>query len=147
MKFAEMKSASTGLPPGFEGQSAKWNEIDDPFIIEKAAVMQRQATDGDGNPLVFTTGVREGDPIMDRIVVLQIRQIGEEGHTPKVIRTNSRRLIGLFAPQMKPEPDGKTKYGDEFYLVEPPEEALRFTEYLQPYSNGKKYPNADLELA
>lgn len=147
MKFSEMKSASTGLPPGFEGQSAKWNEVDDPFIIEKVAVVQRQATDGDGNPLVFTSGAREGDPIMDRSVVMQIRQIGEEEHTPKVIRTNSRRIVDLFVRRPEPVADGKTKFGDEFYFVEPPEEALRFTEYLQQYANGKKYPNADLELA
>ncbi len=147
MKFSEMKSASTGLPPGFEGQTAKWNEIDDPFVIEKVAVMQRQATDDDGNPLIFTTGPKTGQPIMDRTAVLQIRQIGAEGHTPKVIRTNSRRITALFTPQLKPEADGVTAFGDSYFFVEPPEEALKFVGFEQTYANGKKGLIADLELA
>ena len=35
MKFSEMKAKMSGLPDGYDGQRAKWNEIKGTFLIRK----------------------------------------------------------------------------------------------------------------
>lgn len=143
MKLSEMKAKKSGLPEGFSGERAKWNEISEPFEILKAAVLERPAI-GDDGPLTYSQGPKEGQPIMDRQMALSIKTVSGKEY---IIRTNSRRLVSLFSGDLDREPDFKNSYGDSVYVVEAPEGKIKFVPFRYEYSNGMKGDICDIEEA
>lgn len=145
MKFSEMCAARAGLPEGFSGMRCKWTEVKEDFEIEKIAILQKPALNEEGEPILYSKGDRAGSPVMDRQTVLQIRTV-----TGRVllVRTNSRRISGIFAAGLGTKrADGKNVFGDEFFVVEAPEGKLRFVPFRMEYSGGLKGDIADLEEA
>ena len=65
MKLSEMKNKVTGLPEGFTGTRKKWDEVKEIFTIEKAAVLERDKTDENGQVIKFSKGPREGQAVPD----------------------------------------------------------------------------------
>ncbi len=144
MKLSEMLAKKSGIPEGFQGQKAKWDEIGDPFQIEKVAILQRAAVGEDGQAITYTRGSKAGQTVMDRTAVLQI--ITSEAKF--LVRTNSRRITSLFVGQIEGrDADGVNNFGDQIFIVQPPEGWVRFVPYKQKYSNGKEGNVADLAEA
>ena len=142
MKLSELKNKNSGLPEGFTGVKAKWQDVKEPFEIRKAAILQRPALNEAGEVMVYTQGPNEGKPIPDRQLVLAI--LTESGKE-LVVRTNSRRLTSLYSGDLDREPDAKNYFDDEIYIVEAPEGWLQFVPFKYKYSNGREGDIADLE--
>ena len=142
MKLGDMIAKKTGLPDGFSGSRVKWNDVNETFEIEKAAVLSRPAINDQGEIMTYQQGPRAGQPIPDRQLVLQIKT--EKGQV-LVVRTNSPRLVPLFTGDLDREADGKNQFGDDVFIVEAPEGKLRFVTFKYPYKNGQKGDVADLE--
>lgn len=142
MKLAELKNKNSGLPEGFTGTKAKWQDVKEPFEIKKAAILQRPALNEAGEVIVYSQGPNEGKPIPDRRLVLAIKtEAGKE----LVVRTNSRRLTSLYSGDLDREPDAKNYFDDEIFIVEAPEGWLKFVPFKYKYSNGREGDIADLE--
>ena len=145
MKFSEMCAVRAGLPEGFSGMRCKWTDVKEPFEIEKIAILQRPALNEEGEPILYSRGDRAGQPVMDRQTVLQIRT---ESGKECLVRTNSRRISGIFAAGLDSRPaDGKNVFGDDYFVVEAPEGKLRFVPFRMEYAGGLKGDIADLEEA
>lgn len=142
MKLGDMIAKKTGLPDGFSGSRVKWNDVNETFEIEKAAVLSRPAINDQGEVMTYQQGPRAGQPIPDRQIVLAIETVSGK-HL--VVRTNSRRLTSLYSGDLDREPDGENSFGDEIFFVDAPEGVLRFVGFKQEYKNGQKGDVADLE--
>ena len=143
MKLSEMQNKRTGLPDGFTGARMEWKNVAAEFQIKKLCLMRRDAVSKEGEPIYFQQGPRQGQPIPDDQVVMQIET--REGKSI-VVRTNSRRLTSLFNAGIEErEPDAKNIFGDRIYEVEPPEGWLRFIPFKMEYKDGTKGDIADLE--
>lgn len=141
MKLSEMIAKKSGIPDGFRGQKAKWDEISEPFQIEKIAILQRPAVNEAGETIVFSKGSKAGCTVMDRTAVMQIITADKE----YIIRTNSKRITSLFICQIEGrDADDTNNFGDEVFIVEPPEGWLKFAPFKQKYANGKEGNVADL---
>lgn len=144
MKLSEMKANVSGLPAGFGGMRKKWKEVEGRFEIVAAAIIQRPAVDDKGQPILYKIGERAGEQVMDRQAVLQIRT--EDG-VKYLVRTNSRRITGLFEGCIG-EKTFTNRFGDEVFVCdELPEGWLRFVPFEYKYSNGKVGEIADLAEA
>ena len=143
MKLSEMQNKRTGLPEGFTGARMEWKNVAAEFQIKKLCLMRRDAVSKEGEPIYFQQGPRQGQPIPDDQVVMQIET--REGKSI-VVRTNSRRLTSLFNAGIEErEPDAKNIFGDRIYEVEVPEGWLRFIPFKMEYKDGTKGDIADLE--
>ena len=142
MRLSEMIAKKSGIPDGFKGIRAKWDEINVPFQIVKAAILQRPAVNAAGETITFSKGSMAGTTVMDRMAVLQI--VTSDGQY--LIKTNSKRITSLFLSQIDgKEADDTNAFGDEIFIVEPPEGWLRFVPFRQKYADGKEGNVADLE--
>lgn len=126
MKLNEMKNKVTGLPDGFSGVRKRWDEVKEIFTIEKAAILERDKTDENGQVIKFTKGPREGQAVPDRQVCFQIST--SEGKKV-IVRTNSPRLTSLYSGDLDREPDATNQFGDRIYIVEVPEGNMHFIPY------------------
>ena len=126
MKLNEMKNKVTGLPDGFTGIRKRWDEVKEIFTIEKAAILERDKTDENGQVIKFTKGPREGQAVPDRQVCFQIST--SEGKKV-IVRTNSPRLTSLYSGDLDREPDASNQFGDRIYIVEVPEGNMHFIPY------------------
>ena len=143
MKLSEMQNKRTGLPDGFTGARMEWKNVAAEFQIRKLCLMRRDAVSKEGEPIYFQQGPRQGQPIPDDQVVMQLET--REGKNI-VVRTNSRRLTSLFNAGIEErEPDAKNIFGDRIYEVEAPEGWLRFIPFKMEYKDGTKGDIADLE--
>lgn len=143
MKLSEMIAKKSGIPDGFKGHKAKWDQITEAFQIEKAAILQRPAVNEAGETIVFSKGSKAGQTVMDRVAVLQII-------TPTdtyLIKTNSKRITSLFLCQLERDADDVNTFGDDVFIVNPPEGWLKFVPFRQKYADGKEGNVADLEEA
>jgi hypothetical protein len=141
MKLSEMIAKKSGIPDGFRGQKAKWDEISEAFQIEKAAILQKPAVNEAGETIVFSKGSKAGQTVMDRIAVLQIITADKE----YIIKTNSKRITTLFIDQIDgKEADDVNVFGDQIFIVEPPEGWLKFVPFKQKYADGTVGNVADL---
>lgn len=143
MKLSEMIAKKSGIPDGFKGQKARWDEIDEPFQIEKIAILQRPAVNEAGETIIFSKGSKAGCTVMDRTAVMQIITADKE----YLIRTNSKRITSLFLSQLERDADDVNAFGDDVFIVEPPEGWLKFVPFKQKYANGKEGNVADLAEA
>lgn len=144
MRLSDMVAKKTGLPSGFSGQRVKWNDVRERFQIVKAAVLSRPATNAQGEVLMYQQGPKEGKPIPDLQLALEIKT---ESGQQLLVRTNSKRLTSLYDGDIDREPDSINQYGDLIFEVEAPEGWLRFVPYNMEYANGQKGQVADLEEA
>ena len=126
MKLSEMKNKVTGLPEGFIGTRKKWDEIKEVFTIVKAAVLERDKTDENGQVIRFSKGPREGQAVPDRQVCFQIKT--SDGKDV-IVRTNSPRLTSLYAGDLDRDPDAVNQFGDRIFNVEVPEGRMHFVPY------------------
>lgn len=145
MKLNELKAKKSGLPAGFSGERAKWNDIKEDFQILKAAMLQRPAVSEDGEILTYSDGPKKGEPIPDRQLVLMIRtRSGSE----YCVRTNSRKITSLYVSDVEErEPDTQNQFGDDIFNVEAPEGWMHFVASQYTYKDGRKGDIADLEEA
>lgn len=143
MRLSEMKSIVSGIPSGFTGIRKKWQDLgDEPFKIEKAAILERPAVNKDGEPLIYQNGPRKGQQIPDRRLVLQLRMVTGEA---VVVMTNSQYLVPLFTGALDDAvPDDTNRYGDDIFFVDAPEGVMRFVPAEYEYANGKRGAVADL---
>lgn len=141
MKLSEMIAKKSGIPDGFKGQKAKWDEINVPFQIEKAAILQRPAVNEAGETIVYSKGVKAGCTVMDRVAVLQIITADKQ----YLIKTNSKRITSLFLAQLERDADDVNAFGDDVFIVDPPEGWVKFVPFRQKYADGKEGNVADLE--
>lgn len=145
MKLNEMIARKSGMPEGFYGSKAKWDEVRERFTISKICILQRPARNKDsGEVIVYQDGPRKGEPVPDRQAIMSIKT---ESGKELLVRTNSRRIVSLYAGDLDREADGCNQFGDEIYIVEAPEGWLRFVAFKQEYANGQKGDVADLEEA
>ncbi|MBQ1462983.1 MAG: hypothetical protein IIZ24_02235 [Candidatus Methanomethylophilus sp.] len=144
MKFSEMKAKMSGLPDGYDGQKAKWNDIKGAFVIKKCCLIRSVQTDSEGN-VVCNPATEK--PYFDYQLAFYIET--EDGSKYNV-RTNSRKLTGVFLAQLGDEPkaDMVNQYGSEIFFLEPPEGRVRFCTVQQEYGKNKeKHDVAYLEEA
>lgn len=126
MKLNEMKNKVTGLPDGFSGVRKRWDEVKEIFTIEKAAILERDKTDENGQVIRYQKGPREGQPVPDRQVCFQI---STSDGKKVIVRTNSPRLTSLYSGDLNREPDATNQFGDRIYIVEVPEGNMHFIPY------------------
>ena len=126
MKLNEMKNKVTGLPDGFSGVRKRWDEVKEIFTIEKAAILERDKTDENGQVIRYQKGPREGQPVPDRQVCFQISTLDGK---KVIVRTNSPRLTSLYSGDLDREPDASNQFGDRIYIVEVPEGNMHFIPY------------------
>ena len=126
MKLNEMKNRVTGLPDGFVGIRKRWDEVKEIFTIEKAAILERDKTDENGQVIRYQKGPREGQPVPDRQVCFQI---STSDGKKVIVRTNSPRLTSLYSGDLDREPDATNQFGDRIYIVEVPEGNMHFIPY------------------
>ena len=126
MKLNEMKNRVTGLPDGFVGIRKRWDEVKEIFTIEKAAILERDKTDENGQVIRYQKGPREGQPVPDRQVCFQISTLDGK---KVIVRTNSPRLTSLYSGDLDREPDASNQFGDRIYIVEVPEGNMHFIPY------------------
>ena len=146
MKLNEMKNKVTGIPEGFSGVRKKWDEVKEIFEIKKAAVLERDKTNEQGEVIKFSKGPREGQSVPDRQVCFEILTSGGD---KLIVRTNSPRLTSLYSGDLDREPDAVNQFGDRIFLVEVPEGRMHFVpfEIEGKDKSGKsmKWNVADLE--
>ena len=146
MKLNEMKNKVTGIPEGFSGVRKKWDEVKEIFEIKKAAVLERDKTNEQGEVIKFSKGPREGQAVPDRQVCFEI--VTSDGQK-LIVRTNSPRLTSLYSGDLDREPDAVNQFGDRIFLVEVPEGRMHFVpfEIEGKDKSGKsmKWNVADLE--
>ncbi len=145
MRLNEMVAKKSGLPEGFSGERAKWDEVKGRFKILKVCILQRPVRDKEtGEIVTYNDGPKKGEPVPDRQAILSIET--EQGKK-LLVRTNSRRITSLYSGDLDREPDGVNQFGDDVFDVEAPEGWLRFVPFKQEYANGQKGDVADLEEA
>ena len=143
MKFSEMKAQLSGLPEGFDGQRAKYQDVTGTFIIVKACLLREVQLDPQGEVMCSPV---TGKPYFDWNLALQIRT--EHGEL-KVVRTNSPTLIPVFRSQIGDDrkADSVNRYGAEIFNLDPPEGKLRFTTMKHDYKSKGMQDVAYLEEA
>ena len=146
MKLSDMKNKVTGLPEGFTGARKKWDEVKDVFEIKKAAVLERDKIDENGQIIRYSKGPREGQAVPDRQVCFEL--VTTDGKR-LIVRTNSPRLTSLYSGDLEREPDAVNQFGDKIFLVEAPEGKMHFIPYeiegKDKTGKVKKWDVADLE--
>lgn len=141
MKLQDMIAMNTGLPAGMTGRKMKWDEVKAPFSILKAAIISSKQYNDNGELLVFSKGARQGEPIYDRQLVLQIDLEGKV----VIVRTTSRYLVSLFSGNLDRPADGQNKFGDDYHFVDAPEGKMKFWAHEYVYKDGTRGMLADLE--
>ena len=147
MKLSEMKNKVSGLPDGFTGEKKAWNEVAERFEIVKVCVLERDKTNEKGETILYQKGPREGQPVPDRQVALQLLT---ESKKQLIVRTNSARITSLYSGDLDREPDETNRFGDRIYFVEAPEGLMKFVPFEQKgVKDGRemKWNIADLEEA
>lgn len=145
MKLSEMKNKVTGLPDGFVGTKKEWKEVTESFRIEKAAILERDKKDEAGNVVVYKQGPKQGQPVPDRQIAMQLRTATGDSI---LVRTNSPRIVSLYTGDLDREADETNRFGDKIYYVEVPEGFLKFVPFeMDKKKDGKpmKWDVADLE--
>lgn len=145
MKLSEMKNRVSGLPEGFTGEKMQWNEVSDDFVIEKACILERDKTDEMGNVITYSKGPKEGQPVPDRQIALQLKLTNGK---KVLVRTNSARITSLYSGDLDREPDETNRFGDRIFFVDAPEGTMHFVPFEQKGTkDGKpmKWNIADLE--
>ena len=128
MKLSEMKNRVSGLPEGFNGEKKQWNEVSENFTIEKACILERDKTDEMGNVIKYTKGPKEGEPVPDRQIALQLKLTSGK---MVLVRTNSARITSLYSGDLDREPDEVNRFGDRIFHVDAPEGTMRFVPFEQ----------------
>lgn len=145
MKLSEMRNIMTGLPEGFDGAKKDWKDVSETFRIEKAAILEKDKKDESGEVVLYKKGPKQGQPVPDRQIAMQLRTASGEA---VLVRTNSPRIVTLFAGDLDRECDEVNRFGDRIYHVEAPEGELKFVPYeMNKKKDGKpiKWDVADLE--
>lgn len=145
MKLSEMRNKMTGLPDGFSGTKKDWKDLAETFRIEKAAILEKDKKDESGEVILYRQGPKQGQPVPDRQIALQLRTASGE---VVLVRTNSPRIVPLFAGDLDRECDETNRFGDRIYHVEAPEGELKFVPFeMDKKKDGKpiKWDVADLE--
>ena len=145
MKLSEMKNKVTGLPDGFVGTKKEWKEVAETFRIEKAAILERDKKDEGGNVIVYKQGPKQGQPVPDRQIAMQLRTAAGDSI---LVRTNSPRIVSLYTGDLDREPDDTNRFGDKIFYVDAPEGELKFVPFeMDKKKDGKpmKWDVADLE--
>ena len=145
MKLSEMRNIMTGLPEGFDGVKKDWKDVSETFRIEKAAILEKDKKDESGETILYRQGPKQGQPVPDRQIAMQLRTASGEA---VLVRTNSPRIVTLFAGDLDRECDEVNRFGDRIYHVEAPEGELKFVPYeMDKKKDGKpiKWDVADLE--
>ena len=145
MKLSEMRNRVTGLPDGFAGTKKDWKDVAETFRIEKAAILDKDKKDESGEAILYRQGPKQGQPVPDRQIAMQLRTASGEA---VLVRTNSPRIVTLFAGDLDRECDEVNRFGDRIYHVEAPEGELKFVPYemdKKKYGKPIKLDVADLE--
>lgn len=145
MKLSEMRNIMTGLPEGFDGAKKDWKDVSETFRIEKAAILEKDKKDESGEVILYKKGPKQGQPVPDRQIAMQLRTASGEA---VLVRTNSPRIVTLFAGDLDRECDEVNRFGDRIYHVEAPEGELKFVPFeMDKKKDGKpiKWDVADLE--
>ena len=145
MKLSEMRNIMTGLPEGFDGVKKDWEDVTETFRIEKAAILEKDKKDEDGEVILYKKGPKQGQPVPDRQIAMQLRTASGEA---VLVRTNSPRIVSLYTGDLDRECDEVNRFGDRIYHVEAPEGELKFSPYeMDKQMDGKpiKWDVADLE--
>ena len=145
MKLSEMRNIMTGLPEGFDGVKKDWKDVSETFRIEKAAILEKDKKDESGETILYRQGPKQGQPVPDRQIAMQLRTASGEA---VLVRTNSPRIVTLFAGDLDRECDEVNRFGDRIYHVEAPEGELKFVPFeMDKKKDGKplKWDVADLE--
>ncbi len=145
MKLSEMRNIMTGLPEGFDGVKKDWKDVTETFRIEKAAILEKDKKDENGEVILYKKGPKQGQPVPDRQIAMQLRTASGEA---VLVRTNSPRIVTLFTADLDRECDEVNRFGDRIYHVEAPEGELKFVPFeMDKKKDGKpiKWDVADLE--
>ena len=145
MKLSEMRNIMTGLPEGFDGVKKDWEDVTETFRIEKAAILEKDKKDEDGEVILYKKGPKQGQPVPDRQIAMQLRTASGEA---VLVRTNSPRIVSLYTGDLDRDCDEVNRFGDRIYHVETPEGELKFVPYeMDKKKDGKpiKWDVADLE--
>ena len=145
MKLSEMRNIMTGLPEGFDGVKKDWEDVTETFRIEKAAILEKDKKDEDGEVILYKKGPKQGQPVPDRQIAMQLRTASGEA---VLVRTNSPRIVSLYTVDLDRDCDEVNRFGDRIYHVEVPEGELKFIPYeMDKKKDGKpiKWDVADLE--
>ena len=146
MKLSDMRNKVTGLPEGFEGVKKNWEDVTETFRIEKAAILERDKKDENGETILYRQGPKQGQPVPDRQIAMQLRTASGEA---VLVRTNSPRIVPLFTGDLDGrECDEVNRFGDRIFSVEAPEGELKFVPFeMDKKKDGKpiKWDVADLE--
>ena len=145
MKLSEMRNIMTGLPEGFDGVKKAWEDVTETFRIEKAAILEKDKKDEDGEVILYKKGPKQGQPVPDRQIAMQLRTASGEA---VLVRTNSPRIVSLYTGDLDRDCDEVNRFGDRIYHVEAPEGELKFIPYeMDKKKDGKpiKWDVADLE--
>ena len=145
MKLSEMRNIMTGLPEGFDGVKKDWEDVTETFRIEKAAILEKDKKDEDGEVILYKKGPKQGQPVPDRQIAMQLRTASGEA---VLVRTNSPRIVSLYTGDLDRDCDEVNRVGDRIYHVEAPEGELKFVPFeMDKKKDGKpiKWDVADLE--
>ena len=145
MKLNEMRNKVTGLPEGFSGIKKDWKDVAETFLIEKAAILEKDKKDESGEVVLYRHGPKQGQPVPDRQIAMELRTASGE---TVLVRTNSPRIVTLFTDSLERECDEVNRFGDRIYHIEPPEGELRFVPFeMDKKKDGKPlvWDVADLE--
>ena len=145
MKLSEMRNIMTGLPEGFDGVKKDWEDVTETFRIEKAAILEKDKKDEDGEVILYKKGPKQGQPVPDRQIAMQLRTASGEA---VLVRTNSPRIVSLYTGDLDRDCDEVNRFGDRIYHVEAPEGGLKFVPFeMDKKKDGKpiKWDVADLE--
>lgn len=145
MKLSEMKNKVSGLPEGFTGEKKSWNEVAENFRMIKACVLERDKTNEKGETIKYTKGPREGQPVPDRQVAMQLETVSGK---MILVRTNSVRITSLYSGDLDREADETNRFGDRIFYVEVPDGIMHFVPFEQKGTkDGRemKWNIADLE--
>ena len=113
MKLSEMRNKVTGLPDGFSGTKKDWKDVAETFRIDKAAILEKDKKDEDGELILYSKGPKQGQPVPDRQIAMQLRTASGEA---VLVRTNSPRIVSLYTGDLDRDCDEVNRFGDRIYL-------------------------------
>ena len=107
MKLSEMRNIMTGLPEGFDGVKKDWEDVTETFRIEKAAILEKDKKDEDGEVILYKKGPKQGQPVPDRQIAMQLRTASDEA---VLVRTNSPRIVSLYTGDLDRDCDEVNRF-------------------------------------
>lgn len=140
MKLNERKAAKYGLPEGFLGEKIRISDVDFKFTMEKAVLLREDEKNDDGEVMISP---RTGKPFNSWQVVLML--CDEKGkdwlvwtNSPPIVRFFRSDIIDSEQENTFYPPDGKNRYGRDFWNMEPVEGLLCFETVKEPYGKDRK---------